>query len=117
VSAPRPPLNEHEEAVLALTAEDAFALWEVASEVGDDKVLAAEVVKRLLRQGLVELGYEDWSTDPPGHIVNNEYVGIPFTGDADATLADPVVWREDGDRKVVVSTTSVGVAWFTAEEG
>ena len=71
----------------------------------------------MLRQGLVELGFEDWSTEPPGHIVNNEYVGIPFTGDVDATLRDAVAWRADGDRKVVVSATSAGAAWFTANEG
>jgi hypothetical protein len=92
--------------------EDAYALWEVAHEVGGDITLAADVVTSLLRQGLVELGIEDWSTELPSHIVNGEYVGIPFDGKVDATLADPEAWRTDGTRKVVVVATPAGIAWF-----
>jgi len=94
--------------VLCLTTEDAYALWEVATQVGGDAAVAAEVVKNLLGRGLIELGFEDWTTDPPGHIVDGRYVGIPFTGDVDATLSDPVAWRTDGGRRVVVSATAAG---------
>lgn len=61
-------LNKAESAVLALVIEDAFALWEVAAELGGDRTAAASVVGHLLQLGLVELGVEDWSDDEPAFI-------------------------------------------------
>ena len=95
MSAASLPLTEQELAVLELATEDAYALFEVADAVGGDLAVAADVVTNLLRLGLVELGVEDWSTEPPAHIVDGKYVGIAFEGDVQATLADRASWRAD----------------------
>jgi hypothetical protein len=115
-SAP-PPLNVDEQAVLGLVTEDAFALWEVAHEVSGDLTVAASVVKHLLVLGLVELGIEDWIDDVPAFNVDGKYVGVPFMGDADAALADPVSWRTDGTCKLVVWATPAGCACYFGTGG
>lgn len=84
-----PWLSEQEVVVLELATDDAYGLWEVAGAVGGDLAVAAAVVTRLLDLGLVELDIEDWSTEPPGHIVDGKYVSIPFEEDVQKTPAGP----------------------------
>ena len=103
-----PPLTESEESVLSLATEDAYALWEVAHEVGGDVALAVEAVKHLLELNLVALGSEDWGEGPPAFIREGQYVEVPFTGDVDELLADARSWRTDDERKYVVWATPEG---------
>jgi predicted transcriptional regulator len=112
-----PHLSDHETAVLGLSTEDAYALWEVAHEVGGDQTVAADVVRRLLGLGLVELGIEDWTDDQPAFVVDGKYVEVPFTGDVDAALADPTSWQSDQTRKIVVWATEAGRASYFRDGG
>jgi len=74
VPSDKPHLSDDERAVLSLATEDAYALWEVAHEVGGDLAVAANVVENLLLLGLVELGVEDW-TD--GHLATHRGWQVP----------------------------------------
>jgi predicted transcriptional regulator len=103
--------------VLSLATEDAFALWEVAHEVGGDLTVAANVVKNLLRLGLVVLGIEDWTDAGPAFVVDGKYVEVPFTGDADALLANPAAWQSNNAGKYVVWATPAGHACYFAPQG
>lgn len=112
-----PHLSDDERAVLGRVTEDAYALWEVAHEVGGDLTVAASVVKNLLLLGLVELGVEDWTEGLPAFVVDGKYVAVPFTGDPDAALANPESWRSDEARKIVVWATPAGHACHFGTEG
>jgi predicted transcriptional regulator len=115
VSADGALLSEAEQAVLSIATEDAHALWEVAFEIGGDPLLAARVVSKLLAVGLVQLGVEDWSEDPLKFVVDGKYVDVPFVGNVAAMLADSESWRPENPRKIVVSATPAGVAWYFAQ--
>jgi hypothetical protein len=108
MTGPTADLGDHETAVLGLATEDAYALWEVAHEVGGDVIVAANVVKRLLALGLVELGIEDWMDDQSACVVQGKYVEVRFSGDVDAALADPASWQSDQTCKIVVWATDAG---------
>jgi predicted transcriptional regulator len=108
-------LGGEERAVLSLATEDAFALWEVADEIGGDPRRAARVVSKLLALGLIQLGVEDWSEDPPKSVVDGKYVDVPFVGDVGVMLADAESWRADSPRKVVVSATAAGITCHHAD--
>lgn len=109
-------LSEAEWAILDLATEDAFALWELASEVGGDLMVAQEAVRRLLHLGLIELGVEDWSITPHPFVADGQYVSVPFTGDAEVALADPEEWGTGKLRRLVVWATPAGDA-FKGDRG
>lgn len=111
-------LSEPEKAVLSLATEDAFALGEIAAEVGGDVAVAAAAVKRLLRLGFVEIGVEEWSADgQPAFIADGEYLAVPLVGDADEVLVRSESWGADEARKIVVWSTPAGNSWYFGSRG